>query len=221
VIRDRQLVKSENLAALGYIATDTTYSVALYLDELQTELESIGDTKNAATLKPIVTLLSNLNLIAADQDETKLQSFDVVSYMKKMVMLYEFEFKQSNIAYLYSGEQSLTIKSVPSYIALMLLNVINNSLKHGFNNNGQGKISLNVEKDGKNGTKITYSDDGKGMSKAVLNQVFEPFFTTHSDRGYVGLGMSTVHDLIKDKLSGDIKIESQEGKGTTVLITLP
>nr|WP_274620465.1 ATP-binding protein [Colwellia maritima] len=119
------------------------------------------------------------------------------------------------------GEQKLSIRSVPSFIALALLNLINNSLKHGFDNTGNGKITLTVEKGAKNGAKITYKDDGKGMDKTVLKQVFTPFFTTRKDRGYVGVGMSTTHDLIKNKLGGDIKIESQVGKGTTVIITLP
>jgi signal transduction histidine kinase len=110
---------------------------------------------------------------------------------------------------------------VPSYIALVLIHIINNSLKHGFDNNGKGQIALKVEKGAKGGAKITYSDNGKGMSKDILEQVFKPFFTTQSDRGYVGAGMSTVSDLVKNKLAGDIKIESKEGKGTTVIITLP
>jgi signal transduction histidine kinase len=219
--RNRQLVKSENLAALGYIATDTTYAVGISLDDLQTKLESSGDTQNAALLKPVVTLLTNINLIAADQDETKVQSFDLISYIQRMIILYDFEFTQSDVEYLYSGEKALTIKSVPSYIALVLLNIINNSLKHGFNNNGKGKIALMIEKGAKGGATITYSDDGKGMNQETLAQIFEPFFTTHSDRGYVGLGMSITHDLITNKLAGTIKINSQEGKGTTVTINLP
>ena len=220
-IRESQLIKSENFAALGYIATDITYAIGLSLDELHAQFEKAGETKNATTLKPVVTLLENFNLIAADQDDTKTQSFDVTAYVQKMLMLYDFEFSQSNIAYKYSGEKELTIKSVPSYIAIALLNVINNSLKHGFDNNGNGKIAVKVEKGIKGGAKITYSDDGKGMNKDTLKQVFEPFFTTRSDRGYVGVGMSTTYDLIKNKLAGDIKIDSQEGKGTTVTITLP
>lgn len=220
-VRENQLIKSENFAALGYIASDITYAVALSLDDLQAQFKSTGETENATLLKPAVTLLENFNLIAVDQDDTKIQNFDVIAYAQKMMMLYDFEFSQSDILYNYSGEKELTIKSVPSYIALALLNIINNSLKHGFNNNGKGKIALKVEKGTKSGVKITYSDDGKGMSKSTLEQVFKPFFTTHSDRGYVGVGMSTTYDLIKNKLAGDITIESQEGKGTTVVITLP
>ena len=220
-LRNSQLVKSENIAALGYIATDTTYAIALALEEVQAQLKSAGDTTNSTKLKPIITLLDNLNLIAADQDDTQIQSFDIVAYIEKMMMLYHFEFNQSDVEYTYSGEKNLTVKSVPSYIALILLNIVNNSLKHGFNNNGNGKVSLHVEKGAKGGIKITYADDGKGMNKATLEQVFEAFFTTQSARGYVGVGMSTTYDLINNKLSGDIKIQSSEGKGTTVIITLP
>ena len=220
-VRENQLVKSENIAALGYIASDITYSIGLSLDDLQAQLESTGDTKNTTILKPVIKLLEDFNLIAADQDETNTQRFDVIAYAKKMMMLYDFEFKQSAIVYNYSGEKELMIKSVPSYIALALLNVINNSLKHGFDNAGKGKIALKIEKEATGGAKITYVDDGNGMSKSTLEQIFNPFFTTRSDRGYVGIGMSTTYDLIKNKLAGDIKIDSQEGKGTSVIITLP
>lgn len=220
-VREKQLINSENLAALGYVATDVTYAASLALDELKHELDSIGDTKNAAKLNPVLTLLDNFNVIAADQDDTKIQSFDIITYIKNMMMLFDLEFSQSDITYNYSGENTLVIKSVPSFIAIVLLNLINNSLKHGFDNKGKGKITLKVDKSSKNGAKITYTDNGKGMNKAILKQVFEPFFTTRNDRGYVGVGMSTTYDLIKNKLAGDISIESQEGKGTTVTITLP
>lgn len=220
-VRETQLTKSENLAALGYIATDITYAVGVSLEDLQGKLESLGDVKSATTLKPVVALLETFNVIAADQDDTEIQSFDVIAYVNKMVMLYDFEFSQSAIVYHYSGERALTIKSVPSYIALILLNLINNSLKHGFDNNGNGKIALKLEASASGGVEITYSDDGKGMSQETSAQVFNPFFTTQSDRGYVGIGMSTVHDLVTNKLSGAIKIESEEGAGTTVTVTLP
>jgi len=220
-IRESQLIKSENLAAFGYIATDITFAVSVSLDDYIIELESSDDTKNIAKIKPIVTLLDNFNHIAADQDDTDIQNFDVIAYMQKMMMLYDFEFSQSDVVYHYSGEKTLMIKSVPSFIALALLNLINNSLKHGFNNKGHGKITLKVENGAQSGAKITYSDDGKGMDKTTLKQVFTPFFTTRKDRGYVGVGMSTTYDLIKNKLAGDIQIESQVGKGTAVTITLP
>ncbi|WP_426369365.1 YfiR/HmsC family protein [Pseudocolwellia sp. HL-MZ7] len=219
-IREEQLIKSENMAAFGYIASDITYAVGLSLDEFLTQAGSGKDEEKTITLKPVITLLENFNLIAADQDETQVQRFDLIAYAQKMMMLYDFEFKQSDVLYSYSGEEELILNSVPSYIALVLLHLINNSLKHGFDNNGKGKVSLKIEKGTKSGVQITYADDGKGMNKETLKQVFTPFFTTHNDRGYVGIGMSTTYDLIKNKLGGEIKIESQVSKGTTVIINL-
>ncbi|MCH2056279.1 MAG: YfiR/HmsC family protein [Thalassotalea sp.] len=220
-LREQQLIKSESLAALGYIATDTSYAVGLQLEDFKAQLESSGDTKNVALLTPITTLIDTLNDIAADQDDASVQNFDLVAYVQKIISLYKFEFEQSDIEYNYSGEQSLSLQSIPSYIALAMQNVINNALKHGFDNNGNGSIRLKVEKDGKNGAKITFIDDGKGMNKDTLAKVFEPFFTTESKRGYTGAGMSSSYDLIKNKLSGDITIDSKEGQWTTVEIFLP
>lgn len=220
-IREEQLIKSENFAALGYIATDITYAIGLSLADFQDQLEKLGDSKNIAALTPMVNLLENFNIIAADQDDTEFQNFNVIAYIEKMMMVYDFEFKQSDITYNYSGEKELSIRSIPSYIALVLLNIINNAIKHGFDNKGNGEISLNVEKGAKGGAKIRFTDNGKGMNKATLSQVFTKFFTTHSDRGYVGVGMSTAYDLVTNKLSGDIKVESVEGKSTTITITLP
>ncbi|MCI2283214.1 YfiR/HmsC family protein [Colwellia sp. MSW7] len=100
-IRENQLIKSENLAAFGYIATDITFAVGVSLDDYLIELETNGDKKNVAKVKPVANLLETFNHIAADQDDTKMQNFDLVAYMQKMMMLYDFEFTQSEIAYLY------------------------------------------------------------------------------------------------------------------------
>jgi len=220
-VREKQLVKSESQAAFGYIATDVTYAIAESLDEFQEQLDLSKNSAQAEKLKPVITLIDNFNTIAADQDDTEEQSFDLVDYINKMMSLYQVEFNQSNVDYKYSGEQLLKIKSVPGHIALVLLNVVNNALKHGFANKGNGKLTLNVKKSPKGGVNVTVSDDGSGMNKSVLSQVFTPFFTTATDRGYVGVGLSRSYELVKEKLAGDIKIESKEGKGTSVIISLP
>lgn len=220
-IREEQLVKSENVAALGYVATDITYAVGISLDELHEQFEASGHSESATALQPIMTLLENFNVVAADQDETDTTNFDLVGYLKKMLILYDFEFSQSNIAYNYSGENKLTVNSIPAYVAMILINIVNNSLKHGFDNNGNGKVALSVEKGTDSGAIITFSDNGKGMTPNEVAQVFKPFFTTQSKRGYVGIGMSNTYDLVTNKLGGHIDIESEERKGTTVTITLP
>ncbi len=67
---------------------------------------------------------------------------------------------------------------------------------------------------------VSVSDDGCGMPPAVLAQIFEPFYTTKLPGKGTGLGLATIQDIVR-QYRGMIKIESQEGRGTTVKIFLP
>ena len=65
---------------------------------------------------------------------------------------------------------------------------------------------------------IIIKDTGAGISEADLQKIFDPFFTTKEEG--TGLGLSTVQKIIEGH-NGNINIESKEGYGTTVKITLP
>jgi signal transduction histidine kinase len=67
--------------------------------------------------------------------------------------------------------------------------------------------------------RIEVSDTGTGIRPEILARVFEPFFTTKGDAG-TGLGLMIAKDVI-EHAGGTIRIDSQYGKGTTVLIDLP
>ena len=65
---------------------------------------------------------------------------------------------------------------------------------------------------------ITITDNGKGISKDIIQSLFDPFFTTRSE-GF-GLGLAIVHGIIEEHRS-TIRIESEEGKWTRVTIKMP
>jgi signal transduction histidine kinase len=56
------------------------------------------------------------------------------------------------------------------------------------------------------------------MDSAVASHIFDPFFTTKPSG--TGLGLSISHELVRAH-GGDIKIESEQGRGTNVMITIP
>jgi hypothetical protein len=73
--------------------------------------------------------------------------------------------------------------------------------------------------EGKN-VRLRVSDTGIGMSAEVIDQAFEPFFSTKDESSGTGLGLSTVYGILL-QAEGTIQIYSELGAGTTFSITLP
>jgi PAS domain S-box-containing protein len=67
---------------------------------------------------------------------------------------------------------------------------------------------------------LSIRDTGFGMPEDVIEKVFEPFFTTKPVGQGTGLGLSMVHGFVS-QIGGDVRIESEVGKGTTVQLLLP
>jgi signal transduction histidine kinase len=72
-----------------------------------------------------------------------------------------------------------------------------------------------------NQVKITVSDNGTGIPNEVKAKIFQPFFTTKPTGEGTGLGLSLAYDIVTKGHSGNLTVESQEGQGTTFVITLP
>lgn len=67
---------------------------------------------------------------------------------------------------------------------------------------------------------ITIADTGEGMSLDQQKKAMDPFYTTRSSEGHIGLGLSAAMGIIKDH-NGTMKIQSEPGKGTTIVIMMP
>jgi two-component system NtrC family sensor kinase len=85
---------------------------------------------------------------------------------------------------------------------------------------GKGKLTITTLLGANNSVRILVADTGKGIDKEHLAHIFEPFFTTKDPGKGTGLGLSIAYGIIR-KHNGLIDAESEPGKGTTFIITLP
>ena len=104
----------------------------------------------------------------------------------------------------------------PALFGWVLENLTNNAVDAM-----EGKGRLDVELTSVGGQAVLdVKDSGRGMSRRVQRQVFEPGFSTKA-RGW-GLGLSLVRRIVRDYHGGQIVIlRSEEGAGTTFRVTLP
>jgi signal transduction histidine kinase len=100
-------------------------------------------------------------------------------------------------------------------------NIIQNALEAM--SEGGGTLSAKLVSqsnmtDNGSGVCVEFLDTGRGMNHSVASHVFDPFFTTKPSG--TGLGLSICHELVQAH-GGDIRVESEEGRGTSIKITIP
>ncbi len=124
------------------------------------------------------------------------------------------------------------INIVPQDIGRAILNIITNAFYAVTEKNKSVKstpesstqrpyqptVSVSTKKiNGKVEVRVT--DNGIGISKKVLNKIFQPFYTTKPAGHGTGLGLSLSYDIIKAH-GGEIKVETKEGEGSSFIISL-
>lgn len=99
------------------------------------------------------------------------------------------------------------------------LNLIINGIE-SMPNGGELRVSTRWRpKNGK--VEVGIRDSGVGISEEHIELIFSPFFTTKRVNDGTGLGLTLVRSIIVDGHKGDIRVESERGKGTVFTVELP
>jgi C4-dicarboxylate-specific signal transduction histidine kinase len=111
------------------------------------------------------------------------------------------------------------IKGNFQQIEQVVINLISNSCQALEDRKKEICVSTEFDDNSKS-VIVTVRDEGKGISPDDMKYIMDPFFTTKRDTGGTGLGLSISYKIIHD-LHGELKFESEPGKGTTATIILP
>jgi two-component system phosphate regulon sensor histidine kinase PhoR len=130
-----------------------------------------------------------------------------------------FEKQKAQVTFEKTGE-AFTINGGSVHLTNVIYNLLDNALKYS---QGDPRISVSLEETD-NRVVIKVSDNGIGIPKEYSKKIFEKFFRVpagdvHNVKGY-GLGLSYVDSVIRSH-QGKIEVESESGKGSTFIISLP
>jgi signal transduction histidine kinase len=98
------------------------------------------------------------------------------------------------------------------------LNLIFNSIE-AMPEGGKLSVLSELHKDGKNAM-VEIRDTGCGIPEEDLDHVFDPFFSTKGEGEGTGLGLSIVYGIVRNH-AGEIRLESEAGKGTAFFLDFP
>ena len=163
-------------------------------------------------------LVKNL-LSFSRQSPMNVQSTDINKLVGQTTMLMRPNLKIAAIELHAALAEGLPLLHCdPSKIEQVLLAVIVNAAD-AMPKGGNLWIESRLSEDGMR-VVLTVRDDGSGIPPEIMPKIFEPFVTTKENGHGTGLGLAVSRGII-ERQSGQIKIDSEVGKGTTVTITLP
>ncbi len=149
--------------------------------------------------------------------ETRKEQIDVKSLIDDVLDFQRTEAAHRNIRInVQAAPEVSPIQSDRGQLQQVFLNIISNA--YAAVEDG-GTIDIVITQPNSNEIAVTITDDGVGIDKKDLQNIFEPFFSTKGETG-TGLGLSITKDLI-EKLGGIIDAKSEIGKGTVFTVNMP
>jgi signal transduction histidine kinase len=135
--------------------------------------------------------------------------------------------KEFNVTTRTNLDNSLgPVHIVPQDIGRVILNLITNAFHavmeklHQQDHDYEPVVTLSTHKR-QDKVELSVEDNGNGIPRHLVDKIFQPFFTTKPAGQGTGLGLSLAYEIITKGHGGELKVKSEEGKGTIFIIQIP
>lgn len=223
---EEQLRRSEKLSTLGEMAAVLAHEIRNPLGSIRGTAEILrddyrpGDPKHEF-IEIQIKETERLNHVVEDflrlarQQPAELSDCRLGEELETIVTLVARDAAERGITIrCESGVHEAYISGDAEKLRQAFLNIAINALQA---TSSGGSITIDLQS-AKNGYQIRFSDSGCGIPPENMKRIFEPFFTTKSDG--TGLGLAVARKIIEAH-AGTLQIESEAGRGTTVIVILP
>ncbi|MEA1967952.1 MAG: ATP-binding protein [Thermodesulfobacteriota bacterium] len=224
----KEIETTRHLAAVGKLAAGVAHEIRNPISSIKgfatyfmKRYEDNNDDRKTAQImvqeverinRSITQLLEFAKPMTVENKNVRIEF--LISHSLKLV---QHDLDQKSItATVKLNRDQIFFKTDPDRINQILLNLYINAI-HAMKQGGELVIDVS-DAHGEKGLEIRVSDNGCGIDKQHLDDIFDPYFTTRPDG--TGLGLSIVHRIVEN-LKGEIRVESEKGLGTTFIIRLP
>jgi two-component system, sporulation sensor kinase E len=228
-LNQARLRRAESLAALTTLAAGVAHeiknplgSIGIHLQLAQKEMNKKQTIKTKSIrhyLDVINEEVDRLNRIVVDflfavrPMDMKLEEGDLNQLVRELLDFLKFELEQAHVKIETELARNLPkILMDDKYMKQALLNLIKNSLSAMPKG---GILRIETVRRGPD-VVLRLIDNGCGIPDAIMDKIFEPYFTTKEFGS--GLGLTLVYKIIKEHL-GEVSLTSKQGEGTTFILT--
>ena len=168
-------------------------------------------------MSDIITAVKGQAVTLSNQEVV---SFTISELVKRVQILMKHELKHSliDMNIHMNVDENMTLNGDVNSLVQVLNNLISNAIQ-AYEGTENQKIDLDLNMDGNN-LVISVTDYGKGIPEDVQKKLFKEMVTTKGKNG-TGLGLFMSYSNIRAHFNGNMRFESEVGKGTTFEIILP
>ncbi|MDH5673739.1 MAG: hybrid sensor histidine kinase/response regulator [Myxococcales bacterium] len=205
----RELGEIEDESDLSYLVRELPVAVAQSMDGLLRVSDIVGAMK-----------------LLAHPGSKDPFPIDINEFLKSTVTVARNEWKHVAEVHFDLEGGLPTVIAHPGDLSQALLNILVNAahavadLVAQRPGGEKSNIQISTKRRGSS-IEIRVSDDGPGMPEEVRRRILEPFFATREMGHGLGHGLAIARVTIEDRCGGAIEVESEEGVGTTIVVSLP